>query len=133
MPTVWWLRPVRSACRVGEQSAVVWKRLYLRPVAARRSAFGVLIGPPKALEAPKPTSSIRTIRTLGAPSRTQRLDRRKDGVWVLRVVSGQPHRSDIGNGQNIALLRALGHACLLVAACPVILTIGRRLLIARRG
>ena len=47
---------------------MVWKRLYLRPFAARRSAVGVLIGPPKALEAPKPTSSIRTIRTLGDPS-----------------------------------------------------------------
>ena len=23
----WWFRPVRSAVRVGEQSAVVWKRL----------------------------------------------------------------------------------------------------------
>ena len=53
---------------MGEQSAVVWKRLYLRPVAARRSAFGMRTGPPKALEAPKPTSSIRTKRTLGAPS-----------------------------------------------------------------
>ena len=68
MPTVWWLRPVSSACRVGEQSAVVWKRLNLSPLAASRSAFGVLTGPPKALEAPKPTSSISTIRTFGAPS-----------------------------------------------------------------
>jgi hypothetical protein len=25
MPTEWWLRPVKSAARVGEQSAVVWK------------------------------------------------------------------------------------------------------------
>ena len=25
--TEWWFRPVRSAWRVGEQSAVVWKRL----------------------------------------------------------------------------------------------------------
>ena len=25
--TAWWLRPVRSAARVGEQRAVVWKRL----------------------------------------------------------------------------------------------------------
>ena len=68
MPTEWWLRPVSSAWRVGEQSAVVWKRVYLRPLAASRSAVGVLIGPPKALEAPKPTSSIRTTSTLGAPA-----------------------------------------------------------------
>ena len=27
MPTEWWLRPVSSAARVGEQSAVVWKRV----------------------------------------------------------------------------------------------------------
>src|SRR6187200_2363238 len=41
MPTVWWFRPVRRACLVGEHSAVVWKRLYFRPPAARRSAVGV--------------------------------------------------------------------------------------------
>src|SRR3954452_6185656 len=68
MPTVWWLRPVRSAWRVGAHSAVVWKRLNFRPSAARRSAVGVAHGPPKALEAAKPTSSSRTTRTLGAPA-----------------------------------------------------------------
>ena len=67
MPTEWWLRPVSSAWRVGEHRAVVWKRLYFSPPAARRSAFGVWHGPPKALDAPKPTSSIRMTRTLGAP------------------------------------------------------------------
>mgnify|MGYP001093100417 CR=1 FL=1 len=41
MPTEWWLRPVSSAWRVGEQSAVVWKRLYLSPPAASFSATGV--------------------------------------------------------------------------------------------
>jgi hypothetical protein len=61
------LRPVSSAWRVGEQSAVVWKRLNFSPFFANRSAFGVLVGPPKALDAPNPTSSIRTISTLGAP------------------------------------------------------------------
>ena len=68
IPTEWWLRPVKSACRVGEQRAVVWKRLYLRPFAARRSAVGVEHGPPNADDAAKPTSSIRTIRMFGAPS-----------------------------------------------------------------
>ena len=68
MPTAWWFRPVSSAWRVGEHSAVVWKRLYLRPSAASRSAIGVLTGPPKALDAAKPVSSISTIRTFGAPS-----------------------------------------------------------------
>ncbi len=68
MPTVWWLRPLRSAARVGEQSAVVWKRVYFSPLEASRSAFGVAITPPNALDAPKPTSSMSTTRTFGAPS-----------------------------------------------------------------
>ncbi len=66
MPTVWWLRPVNRAARVGEQSAVVWKRVYLKPSVARASATGVFMGPPNALEAPKPTSSSSTNRMFGA-------------------------------------------------------------------
>jgi hypothetical protein len=69
MPTEWWLRPVSNACRVGEHNAVVWKRLYYRrPFAASRSAVGVAHGPPNALDAPKPVSSIRTMSTFGACS-----------------------------------------------------------------
>ncbi len=68
IPTEWWLRPVSSACRVGEHSAVVWKRLYLRSSAASRSAVGIAQGPPNALPAPKPTSSSSTTSTLGAPA-----------------------------------------------------------------
>ncbi len=68
MPTEWWLRPVSSAWRVGAHRAVVWKRLYRSPPAASRSAVGVWHGPPKALDAPNPTSSSRTISTFGAPS-----------------------------------------------------------------
>src|SRR3954454_13718417 len=68
IPTEWWLRPVRSAWRVGEHSAVVWKRLYFSPFAARRSAVGVAHGPPNALAAPNPTSSSKTMRTFGAPA-----------------------------------------------------------------
>src|SRR5262245_47927819 len=64
----WWLRPVISAARVGEHSAVVWNWLYLRPLAASRSNVGVGIGPPNVLDAPKPTSSVRIKRTLGAPA-----------------------------------------------------------------
>jgi hypothetical protein len=59
--------PDSIAARDGEQSAVVWKRLYLRPPAASRSAVGVRHGPPNALDAPKPTSSSRITSTLGAP------------------------------------------------------------------
>jgi len=63
----WWLRPVNSAMRVGEHSAVVWKRLYFSPFFASFSAFGHVVGPPKALEWPKPMSSISTMTMLGAP------------------------------------------------------------------
>ena len=68
MPTEWWLRPVSSAWRVGEHSAVVWKRLYFRPFAASRSAVGVEQGPPNALDEPKPASSSSTTSTFGAPA-----------------------------------------------------------------
>ena len=53
---------------MGEHNAVVWKRLYVRPSAASRSAVGVSHGPPNALEAPNPTSSIRAMITFGAPA-----------------------------------------------------------------
>src|SRR5262245_58375333 len=56
IPTLWWLRPVSSALRVGEHSAVVWKRVYFSPVFASRSRLGVRQGPPNALDAPNPTS-----------------------------------------------------------------------------
>ena len=65
--TVWWFRPVLSALRVGEHSAVVWKLLKRRPDWASWSIVGVRMGPPNVLGPPKPTSSISTITTLGAP------------------------------------------------------------------
>ena len=68
IPTVWWLRPVSRAARVGAHSAVVWNRVNFRPAAARRSAFGVEHGPPNALDAPKPQSSIKMTSTFGAPA-----------------------------------------------------------------
>ena len=52
---------------MGEHSAVVWKRMYLSPPWASRSAVGVWHGPPNADDEPKPASSIRTTSTLGAP------------------------------------------------------------------
>jgi hypothetical protein len=33
-PTVWLFRPVSSAARVGEHSAVTWNRLYRSPASA---------------------------------------------------------------------------------------------------
>src|SRR5689334_19589700 len=68
IPTEWWLRPDSHAARVGAHSAVVWKRLYLKPRAARRSAVGIAHGPPNALDAAKPTSSSKTTSTFGAPA-----------------------------------------------------------------
>src|SRR4051794_28475226 len=66
--TEWWLRPVSKAARVGAHNAVVWKRLYFRPLPASRSAVGVAHGPPNALDAAKPTSSSKMTSTLGAPA-----------------------------------------------------------------
>jgi hypothetical protein len=68
MPTEWWFRPDSKAARVGAHSAVVWKRLYFRPLPASRSAVGVAHGPPNQLDAAKPTSSSKTTSTLGAPT-----------------------------------------------------------------
>ena len=73
----WWLWPVSRAVRVGLHSAVVWKRLYLRPPAASFSSVGMRIGPPKALLWPKPMSSISTITTLGAPCGRLHLEARR--------------------------------------------------------
>src|SRR6266576_2820724 len=39
--------------------------MYFRPPAANLSAFGVWQGPPKALGAPNPASSMRMISTFG--------------------------------------------------------------------
>ena len=46
MPTACGLRPVSSAARDGEHSAVVWKPVYRRPLAARRSMVGVASSDP---------------------------------------------------------------------------------------
>ena len=108
MPTEWWLRPVSSACRVGEHSAVVWNRLYLRPFAASFSKFGVWQGPPKALVAPKPTSSSRMTSTLGAPLGGRNVpDRRVLRVRVLGVVGRQADVRLIRDGKDGACDRVL--------------------------
>ncbi len=46
IPTLWWLRPVSSEARVGEQSGVTWKFVYWRPPDASRSMFGVSMSEP---------------------------------------------------------------------------------------
>ncbi len=104
IPTVWWLRPVSRACRVGEQSAVVWKRLNLRPSEARSSAVGVLHGPPKALEEPKPASSIKTMQDVGRTfGRPQRRDRRVLGVGILGVIGDEACARLIRNWKDCSL------------------------------
>ena len=101
--TLWWLRPVSSAARVGEQSAVVWKLLKRRPALAIRSMVGVGIGPPKVLLAPKPTSSVRMMRMFGAPfGRRHRL-----GEVLYGIGGRQPDlafENRIGNRQVAAIL-----------------------------
>ena len=57
IPFVVWLRPVRRQERVGEQSAVVWKFVYVRPASAIRLMLGVSISPPNGSIAANPTSS----------------------------------------------------------------------------
>src|SRR5262249_47695622 len=83
----------------GEQSAVVWKRLYLSPFAASRSAVGVEHGPPKALDAAKPTSSSSTISTFGAPAggRSGSIGANVAvGSFASRIVGPGSSRSGIG-------------------------------------
>jgi hypothetical protein len=46
IPFVVWFRPVIRHDLVGEQSAVVWKFVYVSPCSAIRLMFGVSIIPP---------------------------------------------------------------------------------------
>jgi hypothetical protein len=95
------LRPVRSAARVGEQIAVVWKSLYLSPLLASRSKFGVGMGPPKVPDEPKPASSVMISRTLGAPAgATSGLG--KSGFDSLTVFPTWPAKGAGGLGRAIS-------------------------------
>ena len=67
MPTEWWLRPVSNAWRVGELMRGGVETVILQPGCSQLFSGRHRQGPPKALEAPNPTSSIRMSRTLGAP------------------------------------------------------------------
>src|SRR5262245_60800725 len=96
---VWWLRPVIRAARVGEQSAVVWKRLYLSPRLASLSNVGVGIGPPKVLDAPNPTSSVMMSKTLGAPLGGL-TSLGKSGFEVLAIRSISPLNGASGLGRD---------------------------------
>src|SRR5262245_32555540 len=96
---LWWLRPVMSAARVGEQKAVVVKVLYPRRLSASRSKLGVCIGPPKVLLAPNPTSSVRISRTFGAPLGAS-TPFGKSGLESLTVRSILPPKEGSGLGRT---------------------------------
>src|SRR5512132_2452539 len=117
IPTVWWLRPVSKAARVGAHRAVVWKRLYFRPFPASRSAVGVAHGPPNALEAAKPTSSSKTASTFGAPAGGRSCSigaNVASGSFASRGSSPSYGRSGIGKTSrelwSVTLYSSLGHA-----------------------
>src|SRR5262245_20542712 len=98
---LWWLRPVISAARVGEHRAVVWKRLYFRPFFASLSKFGVGIGPPNVLDAPKPTSSVMMSSTFGAPFGAW-TSLGKSGVEPLTVRPILPWNGGSGFGRTLS-------------------------------
>ena len=111
MPTVWWLRPVSSAARVGEHSAVVWKRLYFSPSAGQPLGGRRLARPAeraRRAEADVVEQDDQHVRR--ARRRPQRLDRRERRVGILRVLVDRPvvRRSGIGSTSRSALT-GLGH------------------------
>ena len=83
---------------------MVWKRVYFKPAAANFSAFGVWQGPPKALDDPHPASSMRMIRTLGAPSGGAEIpDRRELGLGIFRIVANETGSLSVANRQMRAV------------------------------
>src|SRR6516164_6985888 len=96
-----------SAALVGEQRAVVWYILYRSPLSATRWKFGVWIGPPKVLLAPKPTSSVRINRTLGAPAGAS-MPFGKSGVEPFKVRSICPLKGGSGGGSTVGVSAATG-------------------------
>src|SRR5262245_37362006 len=103
VPTEWWLRPARSAARVGEQSAVVWNWLYRSPFFASRSRVGVGTGPPKVDAIPNPVSSVRIMSTLGEPFGAF-TGWGKLGVESLKVSAILPLNSGSGLGSWLPLV-----------------------------
>ncbi len=85
MPTEWWLRPVSSACRVGEHSAVVWKRLILAGRLGREllEVGRVARAAEGARRAEADVVDQHDEHVGRALRRAQRLDRRVVGVRIL--------------------------------------------------
>src|SRR5262245_16184608 len=118
--TEWWLRPESNAARVGEHSAVVWKRLYRNPSSASRCNVGVFAGPPNVLVWPKPTSSSRTSRTLGAPfgGAGNAMTSACESPYVLPM---RPLKRGSGRGRMSCVLRFAAFVLRLVGAMPDLL------------
>ena len=69
MPTAWWLRPVSSAWRVGEHSAVVWNRLSFQAARGQPlSGRGVDRTAERRGGAEPDVVQQNTTSTLGAPA-----------------------------------------------------------------
>ena len=96
-PTAWWLRPVSSAARVGEQIAVVWNRLNRTPRSARRSIVGMRTGPPKHSGAEKPASSDISTRMCGGSSPRREGSRRH---WCTESANVRPATLALGVAAN---------------------------------
>jgi hypothetical protein len=110
IPTEWWFRPVSRAWRVGEQRAVVWKRLYLSPFAASLSAVGGDRAAECARRSEPDVVDEDDQNVWGTLWRPQLLNRREGGTWVLRVIRREPDRRHVRDRQNVAVqLRPLGH------------------------
>src|SRR5262249_20908993 len=72
------------------------------PLFATRWKFGVWIGPPKVLVAPKPTSSVKINRILGAPVGAS-TPFGKSGVEPCNVRSIFPRKGGSGFGNTLVL------------------------------
>src|SRR5215471_3534289 len=114
----WWLRPVSKAARVGEHSAVVWKRVYRRPFLASLSRLGVGTCPPKVPHCPKPQSSMRMRRTFGAPSGAL-ITGILDGVESFANRSILPVKGDSGGGKTCCALVVDAHTALKVSVSAI--------------
>jgi len=104
MPQLWWLRPVSSACRVGAQIAVVWKRMYLRPRAASFSHWA-LAGTAKGARRAEAGCRRQDDQHVGGPLGGRSGSISGCRVRVLRVVGDRAGSllagSEGGNGQAL--------------------------------
>ena len=82
----------------------MWKRLYLSPLPASRSAVGVWQGPPKALEAPKPHVVDEDDQDVGgAPGGRSGSIGGNAVSGILGVVGDQALVGMVGDRQDVAL------------------------------